>query len=48
MLAALSAAGAEFLGRSELIRNKPAVGRTRDLADLEALGEVDRSAPSEP
>lgn len=27
------------LGRTELIRNKRAVGRTRDLADLEELGE---------
>ena len=27
------------LGRSELVRNKRAVGRTRDLADIEALGE---------
>jgi len=28
-----------FLGRSDLIRNKRATGRVRDLADLEALGE---------
>lgn len=28
-----------FLGREELIRNKRATGRTKDLADLEALGE---------
>lgn len=28
-----------FLGRQELIRNKRALGRPRDLADLEALGE---------
>jgi hypothetical protein len=27
------------LGRSDLIRNKRAVGRTRDLADIEELGE---------
>lgn len=27
------------LGRSELVRNKRAVGRTRDLADLEELGK---------
>ena len=27
------------LGRSELVRNKRAVGRTRDLADIEELGE---------
>lgn len=28
-----------FLGRSELIRNKRASGRPKDLADLDALGE---------
>lgn len=28
-----------FLGRAELVRNKKAVGRAKDLADLEALGE---------
>jgi hypothetical protein len=28
-----------FLGRAEFVRNKRAVGRPRDLADLEALGE---------
>jgi hypothetical protein len=28
-----------FLGREALIRNKRASGRTKDLADLEALGE---------
>lgn len=28
-----------FLGRKELIRNKKALGRTKDLADIEALGE---------
>ena len=28
-----------FIGRAELIRNKRALGRPRDLADLEALGE---------
>lgn len=28
-----------FIGRSTLIRNKRATGRTKDLADLEALGE---------
>jgi hypothetical protein len=27
------------LGREDLIRNKRAVGRTRDLADIEDLGE---------
>lgn len=29
-----------FLGRAELIRNKRATGRTKDRADLEALGET--------
>jgi hypothetical protein len=29
-----------FLGRAELIRNKRASGRTKDRADLEALGEA--------
>ena len=29
-----------FLGRASLIRNKRASGRTKDLADLESLGEV--------
>jgi hypothetical protein len=28
------------LGREELIRNKRVVGRTRDLADIEELGEA--------
>ncbi|HEY5906394.1 MAG TPA: hypothetical protein VIZ31_00045, partial [Vicinamibacteria bacterium] len=28
-----------FLGRAELVRNKRASGRTKDRADLEALGE---------
>ena len=28
-----------FLSREDLLRNKRATGRTRDLADLEALGE---------
>jgi len=28
-----------FIGRSDLVRNKRATGRTKDLADLEALGE---------
>ena len=35
---------APFLGREALIRNKCASGRTRDLADIEALGERARSA----
>lgn len=30
---------APFLGRESLVRNKRASGRTRDLADIEALGE---------
>lgn len=29
-----------FLGRKELIRNKKETGRIKDLADLEALGEI--------
>lgn len=29
-----------FIGRAALIRNKRASGRTKDLADLEALGEA--------
>ena len=28
-----------FIGRQELVRNKRAAGRAKDLADLEALGE---------
>ncbi len=28
-----------FIGRSELLANKKAVGRKRDIADLEALGD---------
>lgn len=32
-----------FIGRRDLIRNKRAVGRRRDLADLEALGEDESS-----
>ncbi len=28
-----------FIGREALVRNKRATGRTKDLADLEALGE---------
>lgn len=31
---------APFIGRNALIRNKRASGRTKDLADLEALGET--------
>lgn len=29
----------QFIGREELVRNKRAAGRTKDAADLEALGE---------
>jgi hypothetical protein len=29
-----------FLGREQYVRNKRAIGRRKDLADLEALGEV--------
>jgi hypothetical protein len=29
-----------FLGRAELVKNKRASGRAKDLADLEALGEA--------
>lgn len=32
-----------FLGRAALIQNKRATGRRKDLADLEALGELPRS-----
>ncbi len=28
-----------YIGRKELIRNKRAIGRKKDLADLEAIGE---------
>jgi hypothetical protein len=36
---AVAGLGVPFLGRAELVRNKRASGRTKDLADLEALGE---------
>ncbi len=29
----------DFLGKTELLRNKRAIGRYKDLADIEALGE---------
>lgn len=29
-----------FIGRAEFVKNKRAAGRTKDLADLEALGET--------
>jgi hypothetical protein len=32
-----------FLGRAELIRNKLASGRSKDLADIESLGDESRS-----
>jgi hypothetical protein len=35
----LGRASCDFLGRDALVRNKRALGRPRDLADLEALGE---------
>lgn len=38
---------APFIGRAALIRNKRATGRTKDLADLESLGEVDRGLHSD-
>ena len=34
-----------FLGRADLVRNKRATGRTRDRADLEALGEDKEPSP---
>jgi len=48
MLAALSAAGADYLlvgadaliGREDLLRNKRATGRLRDLADAEELEKL--------
>ena len=30
----------KYIGRNELIRSKRAAGRQKDLADLEALGEM--------
>jgi hypothetical protein len=30
-----------FLGRADFVRNKRASGRRQDLADLEALGEIE-------
>lgn len=38
--AAFEGVPAPFIGRAALIRNKRASGRTKDLADLEALGEA--------
>jgi hypothetical protein len=38
--AALDGLPVFILGRNELIRNKRALGRPRDLADLELLGEI--------
>lgn len=35
----IGSSSARFLGRSDLIRNKRATGRTQDLSDLERLGE---------
>lgn len=36
----------DYIGRQELILNKRAAGRQKDLADIEALGE-DRRSPSQ-
>ena len=38
--AAFEGVRAPFIGRAALIRNKRASGRTKDLADLEALGDA--------
>jgi hypothetical protein len=38
--AAFEGVQAPFIGRAALIRNKRATGRTKDLSDLEALGEA--------
>jgi hypothetical protein len=40
-LVSLEGTAIPVLGRAELIRNKLAVGRPRDLADIEELGEID-------
>ena len=39
-LGAYGSAPVHFLGRAAFIANKHAVGRTKDLADIEALGEA--------
>ena len=40
LLALFNAHGVEhYLGRDQFVANKRAVGRKKDLADLEALGE---------
>jgi hypothetical protein len=39
VLGRLGEAECSYIGRDALIRNKRALGRARDLADLEALGE---------
>jgi hypothetical protein len=38
--ASYGAVPVSFIGRNELIRNKRAPGRMKDLADVEALGEA--------
>jgi hypothetical protein len=38
--ASYGAVPVSFIGRNELIRNKRALGRMKDLADVEALGEA--------
>jgi len=35
----LDAIPVRFIGKTQLIANKRAIGRKKDLADLEALGE---------
>ena len=37
-----------IIGKNELLANKAASGRTKDLADLEALGEAAAKKPGQP
>ena len=39
VLAGLDATPVRFIGKKQFIENKRAIGRKKDLADLEALGE---------